>query len=128
MKTKSMYILALTILFMMASYPLYVAESAEVKKIKGEISGEMICLYEWKTNQEYQGSKAVCIHLHSHQRSLVTADGELYILVADDKASTFVVKALTTDLVERENVIVQGEIVKSEPINIIKVKHIFPDK
>jgi hypothetical protein len=140
MKTKSLYILALTFLFVMASYPLYAAEShpmaepvytpkpaamakvSGVKTFEGNVTGEIICLYEWETDQAYQGTGSVCLNPRHNQRALVTEQGEIYLLVADEKADSFVLKALSSDAVEREDVSVKGEIVEGGPVKVVKVK------
>jgi hypothetical protein len=140
MNTKPLYVLALTILFAMASSPLYAGEAgpgkepvytpkpaamekvAGVKTFEGNVTGEIVCLYEWQTDQAYQGTGNVCLNPRHDQRALVTEEGEIYLLVADDKAGKFVVKALTTDAVEREDVVVEGVIVEGGPVKVVKVK------
>jgi hypothetical protein len=142
MNTKSVYVLALTFLFAMVSSPLYDGEAfpgkepvympktaamekvAGVKTFKGNITGEIVCLYEWQTEEEYQvsGSGSVCMRPRHNQRALVTEEGDIFLLMADEQAGRFVVKALTTDLIEREDVFVEGVIVEGGPIKLVKVK------
>jgi hypothetical protein len=140
MKTKSLYVLALTFLFVMVSYPLYAGErhpGAEpvytpktaaierlsgVKTLEGNVTGEIICLVEWETEQAYQGSANVCVHPRHDRRALVTEKGEIYILVAAEEASDFVLKALSSDAVERQDVVVKGKIVEGGPVNVVEVK------
>lgn len=116
---RSLLVLALSLLFAMASSPLYAGE--RVRTFEGKIGGEIACLYEWETDQTYQGSSAVCPNPHKHQRALITKDGEVYLLVPHETASEFVVKALGTGMIEREDVVVEGTVVEG-PIRIVKVK------
>ncbi len=119
MKTKSLYITALAFLFTMVSFPLY---GAEFKTIEGTLTGEIVCLYEWTTEQSYQGSDSVCTNPRHDRRSLLTKEGDVYIMVADEGASNMVMRALSTDAFERSVVIVKGEIVEGGPIKIVKVR------
>ncbi len=136
MKTKTLYVVALTFLFAVVALPLYAATEyptpeagwsfkaapKDVKTIEGTLTGEIICLYDWTTDQAYQGSDSVCAHPRHNQRSLVTEEGDVYLMVPDEEASSFVVKALTTNVAEKEVVSVKGTIVEGGPIKIVKVK------
>lgn len=121
MKTKSLYALALALLFAIASSPLYAAEMARVESFEGNLTGKIVCLYEWETDESYVGSGRVCTNPRHNQRSLVTESGDIYLLVPADEADEFVIKALSTEVAERKDVVVEGEIVKG-PVNIVKVR------
>jgi hypothetical protein len=122
MKTKSSYIMVLALLFAMVAFPVYGGSPMGFKTLEGKLTGEIICLYEWTTDQAYQGSNSVCIRPRYGQRSLLTEEGEVFIMVADERASNFVVRALSTDVFEKEVVTVQGEVIDSKPIKIVKVR------
>jgi hypothetical protein len=107
--------------FFLAS--LAVPVHAKVTAVEGELAGEIICLFDWTTKEEYQGSKATCLN-PEHDRAFVTEGGEIYILQPDDKASENVIKSIRTKMLERKKVVVHGEIVEGGPVRIIKVKSI----
>ena len=143
MKTKSLYVLALTFLFVMVSYSLYAGERypgadppytpytpktaaierlSGVKTFEGNVTGEIVCLVEWETDQAYQGSANVCVHPRHDRRALVTEGGDIYILVAAEGASDFVLKALSSDSVERQDVVVKGKLIEGGPVKVVEVK------
>ncbi len=124
MKIKSLYIMVLALLFAMVAFPVYGGSPMGFKTLEGKLTGEIICLYEWTTEQAYQGSHSVCTNPRHGQRSLQTEDGEVFIMVADEDSSNFVVRALSTDIFEKEVVTVQGEVIDSKPIKTVKVRNL----
>jgi hypothetical protein len=120
---KLSYSLVLLFLFMLFYAPFSGAAKKTVEKaVAGKVTGQVICLYEWKTDKPYQGSKAVCPNA-GHDRSLITKKGEIYILEPADDASEEVIKLVRTPDFEKKEVIVEGEIVNVYgPVKLIKVK------
>lgn len=117
MRMKTAY--ALLLLFLFAYVPLHAAEKP--KTIEGSVTGQVICIFEWVKDPAYQGSKAVCPNAN-HDRSLITAKGEIYILEPADDAGPDVVNLVRTPSFEKKKIMVEGEILKKGGLNIIKVK------
>jgi hypothetical protein len=99
-----------------------IGKVTDVKTFAGSITGEIVCLVEWETDQVYQGSANVCVNPRHDQRALVTEGGAIYILVAAEEASDSVLKALSSDSAERQDVVVKGKIIEGGPVNVVEVK------
>lgn len=101
--------------------PAFSADAGEAKTVEGEITGQVICIFEWVKSPPYQGSKAVCPNAN-HDRSLVTEKGELYVLEPADDAGKEVINLVRTRAYERKNVVLEGEVLEKGPVKIMKVK------
>ncbi len=119
MKTKALCTILVLLLF--SAFQARAIAAEKVTTIEGSVTGQVICYFEWVKDPAYQGSNAVCPNAN-HDRSLVTKNGEVYILEPDDKAGPDVVKLVRTPSFERKKILVSGEILKKDGINIIKVK------
>lgn len=108
-------------LFLSALSPAASSAAEKAKTLVGEVTGQVICMFEWVKDPEYQGSKALCPNAN-HDRSIVTDKGEIYVLEPADDASKEVIKLVRTRAYERKNVILEGEILEKGPVKIMKVK------
>ncbi len=120
---KLFYTFTLLFLFTLFYAPLSgAAKKTVVKTVSGKVTGQVICLYDWKTDKPYQGSKAVCPNAN-HDRSLITKNGEIYILEPAEDASEEIVKLVRTPAFEKKEITVEGEIVNIYgPVKLVKIK------
>lgn len=118
-KTRLTVLLLVTFFLAVLTAPV----QAKVTTVEGNVAGEIICLFDWTTKEEYQGSKSTCLN-PEHDRALVTEEGEIYVLEPDDKAGKDLIKSIRTNVLERKKVVVHGEIVEGGPVRIIKVKSV----
>ncbi len=118
MKTKIIYVLALASLFTLSSIPL----NADI--ITGNVSKEVVCFYEWETEQPYQGSNAICL-TPEDVRTLVSEKGEMYTLEPAEGSNSSLEKFLSSNMLSDKPVVVIGTIVKDSPVDIIKVERLM---
>ena len=118
MMTKIIYILALVSLFTLSSIPL----NANI--IKGNISKEVVCFYNWVTEQAYRGSNALCL-TPEDVRTLVSEKGKMYILKPAEGSNPSLAKFLSSNVLLGKLVAVVGTIEKGSPVNTIKVERLM---
>ena len=118
MMTKIIYALALASLFTLFSMPL----NADI--IQGNISKEVVCFYEWETEQAYQGSNAVCL-TPEDVRTLVSEKGKMYTLEPAEESYSSLVKLLSSNVLLENLIVVIGTVEKDSPVDIIKVERLL---
>ncbi len=118
MKTKIIYVLALASLFTLSSIPL----NADI--IKGNISSEVVCFYEWETEKAYQGSNALCL-TPEDVRTIVSEKGKMYTLEPAEGSNSSLAAFLSSNVLLEKLVAVVGTIEKDSPVDIIKVEKLM---
>ena len=118
MMTKIIFALALASIFTLSSIPL----NADI--IQGNISKEVVCFYEWETEQAYQGSNALCL-TPEDVRTLVSEKGKMYTLEPAEGSNSSLAAFLSSNVLLEKLVAVVGTIEKDSPVDIIKVEKLM---
>ncbi len=118
MMTKIIYALALASIFTLSSIPL----NADI--IQGNISKEVVCFYEWETEQAYQGSKSLCL-TPEDVRTIVSEKGKMYTLEPAEGSNSSLAAFLSSNVLLKKLVAVVGTIEKDSPVDSIKVEKLM---
>ncbi len=118
MKIKVICALALASLFTLTS----IALNADI--LKGNISKEVLCIYDWETEKKYQSSNAICL-TPEDVRTLVLEKGKMYTLEPAEGSNSTLSTMLSSDMLLKKLVVVAGTIKEDSPVDVIKVERIM---